>query len=56
MAQDYGVPPWEIEESCTLEWFKNWSAYRMAEAQESRRQREKAEQRGRRTSKSRIQG
>lgn len=47
MAKEYGVPPWEIEESGTLEWFRNWLTIKTAEAQELKRLRDKADKHGR---------
>jgi hypothetical protein len=42
MAKDLGIPPWQVEEECSLEWFQHWSAFKEAEAQERKRLEQKA--------------
>ena len=41
MAQDYGIPPWQIEAEATQEWVRRWLAWKQAESQESERKAKK---------------
>lgn len=53
MAKDYGIAPWVVESECSMEWLRNWLAYRTAEAQEERRLMDKAEREAKRARRGR---
>lgn len=37
MAKDLGIPPWQVEDECSREWFDNWMAFKEAESEERKR-------------------
>lgn len=37
MAKEFGIPPWQIERECTLEWLHRWMSYKQAENMEQER-------------------
>lgn len=45
MAQEFGIPPWEVERGCSYRWLRHWTEYKLAESMELERQEKKNKKR-----------